>query len=403
MGFYMDIANSFINLFNEYGTTLVLSILLILIAKKALHIVPQSEEYIVERLGKYSKTFKSGINILIPFLESVRHKISILERRLDEFSISVITRDNVEIKLVTTVFFRVNDSAKSVYRIRDVNGAIQTAAESIIRSAAGKLELDDVQSAREKMSIEILDNLREASNVWGVEITRTEITDVIVDQATKQSQRQQLNAERERRAAVAKAEGEKRSVELAADAKLYEAMKTAEAVKISADADAYSITVEAEATAKQTTLIANAINNEGESAIQFEVLKQQVEALSKISNSGNTKTVIIPTDVTKVLGSLELISDALKKMTNYFISGEGWLLVGLVLLGLEILTSGYIFLAFGIGSLLTYALLAFGLTLTMTSNSFVDGILLNCLMSVIALIILKLLFNRKSHKDINEY
>jgi regulator of protease activity HflC (stomatin/prohibitin superfamily) len=309
----MDIANSFINLFNEYGTTLVSSILLILIAKKALHIVPQSEEYIVERLGKYSKTFKSGINILIPFLESVRHKISILERRLDEFSISVITRDNVEIKLVTTVFFRINDSAKSVYRIRDVDGAIQTAAESIIRSAAGKLELDDIQSAREKMSIEILDNLREASNVWGVEITRTEITDVIVDEATKQSQRQQLNAERERRAAVAKAEGEKRSVELAADAKLYEATKTAEAVKVSADADAYSITVEAEATAKQTTLIANAINNEGESAIQFEVLKQQVEALSKISNSGNTKTVIIPTDVTKVLGSLELISDALKK------------------------------------------------------------------------------------------
>lgn len=309
----MDITNSFINLFNEYATTLVLSILFLLTVKKALQIVPQSEEYIVERLGKYSKTFKSGINILIPFLESVRHKISILERRLDEFSISVITRDNVEIKLVTTVFFRINDSAKSVYRIRDVSGAIQTAAESIIRSAAGKLELDDIQSAREKMSIEILDNLREASNVWGVEITRTEITDVIVDEATKQSQRQQLNAERERRAAVAKAEGEKRSVELAADAKLYEATKTAEAVKVSADAEAYSITVQAEATAKQTTLIANAINNEGESAIQFEVLKQQVEALSKISNSGNTKTVIIPTDVTKVLGSLELISDALKK------------------------------------------------------------------------------------------
>jgi len=90
-------------------------------------------------------------------------------------------------------------------------------------------------------------------------------------------------------------------------------------------------------------------------------------------------------------------------MTNYFISGEGWLLVGLILLGLEILTPGYIFLAFGIGSLLTYILLEFGITLTMTSNSLIDSILLNCLMSLIALIILKILFNRKGHEDINDY
>jgi regulator of protease activity HflC (stomatin/prohibitin superfamily) len=312
----MDAGLNFVTVLDNYATTLVLALLLIIIVKKALNIVPQSEEYIVERLGKYSKTLKSGINVIIPFLETIKHKIIILERRLDEFSISVITRDNVEIKLQTTVFFRINDSAKSVYRIRDVDGAIQTAAESIIRSAAGKLELDEIQSAREKMSIEILENLREASDVWGVEITRTEITDVIVDEATKQSQRQQLNAERERRAAVARAEGEKRSVELAADAKLYEAKKTAEAVKVAADAEAYSIAVEAEATAKQTSLIANAINNDGESAIQFELVKQQVEALAKVSTSENTKTVIIPTDVTKVLGSLDLIMDTVKSKND---------------------------------------------------------------------------------------
>jgi len=308
----MENSTQFLAFVNEYASTVALIIFLILFVKKALYIVPQSEEFVVERLGKYSKTLKSGINFIIPFLESVKHRISILERRLNEFNISVITRDNVEIKLETTVFFRVNDPARSVYRIRDIDGAIQTAAESIIRSAAGKLELDEIQSAREQMSIEILDNLKEASDVWGVEITRTEITDVVVDEATKQSQRQQLNAERERRATVAKAEGEKRSVELAAEAKLFEAQKEAEAVKVAADAEAYAIKIEAEATAEQTTLIATAINNNGESAINFEILKKQVDALSNVSSSDNAKTVIIPTDVTKVLGSLDLIVDTIK-------------------------------------------------------------------------------------------
>ncbi|MEL0314634.1 MAG: SPFH domain-containing protein [Halieaceae bacterium] len=114
---------------------------------------------------------------------------------------------------------------------------MRTTAESIIRSAAGKLELDDIQSSRQQMNDEILKNLREAAEVWGLEITRSEITDVRVDEATKQAQRQQLNAERERRATVAKAEGERQRVELKADAQLYEATKQAEAIKLTADAE----------------------------------------------------------------------------------------------------------------------------------------------------------------------
>ena len=278
---------------------------------KGIRVVSQSEVHLVERFGKYKRTLNAGLNVIVPYIEKVKHRVSILERQLSEFSISVITKDNVEVILETTVFFRVTDAASSVYRIRDEELAIETAATSIVRSAAGKLDLDHLQSSRESMNVEIANNLREAAEVWGIEITRTEITDVKVDEQTKAAQRKQLNAERERRAAVAVAEGRKRSVELDADAQLYQAKKEAEAVKIQADADAYSIRIKAEANAEQTRLIAAAIAENGQPAIDFEILKQQVKAMGELASSSNTKTIIVPSDVTKALGSLEVVIDRL--------------------------------------------------------------------------------------------
>ena len=226
---------------------------------------------------------------------------------------SVITEDNVEVELVSTVFFRVLDAAKSVYRIRNIDLAIENTAISIIRSAAGKLELDDLQSSREAMNQEIAARLSKAAEVWGVEVTRTEILDVLVDEKTKESQRQQLNAERERRATIAKAEGDKRSVELKADAELYEAQKQAEAVKVQADADAYAVKITAEADAEQTRLIAEAIKNDGQPAINYEIMKRQVDGLAEVASSNQTKTLVVPTDITKALGTLELFLDSLDK------------------------------------------------------------------------------------------
>ena len=293
--------------------TLVFLALAVLLAFKSVAIVPQSDEYVVERFGRYRVTLAAGINLLVPFLDRVAHKIQILERQLDAFVISVITRDNVEIELETTVFFRVINASKSVYRIKDVPLALRTTAESIIRSAAGKLELDEVQSSRQKMNEEILQNLREASEVWGLEITRSEITDVRVDEATKEAQRQQLNAERERRATVARAEGERQRVELQADGELYEAQKNAEAIKLTADAEAYAVIKKAEADAEQTRVIAEAISQDGQPAIDFEVLKRQVEAIGLLASSDNTKTIVLPSDVTKTIGGLAGLQEALRR------------------------------------------------------------------------------------------
>ena len=284
----------------------VFAVVLIAIGVK---IVPQSKVFVVERFGKYQTTLTAGLNLIVPFLDTVAHRTSVLERQLPEFSINVITRDNVEVNLRATVFFRVVDAARTVYRINNVDEAIHTEATSIVRSAAGRLELDALQSSRESMNLEIGKNLQAKADEWGLAVTSTAITDVEVDEQTKQAQRQQLNAERERRAAIARAEGEKRAVELAAEAKLFEALKAAEALRATADAQAYEVRVKAEADAEQTRLVAQAIANDGQPAVDFEILKRQVDALGRLASAPNTKTVVVPTDVTGVIGALQVISE----------------------------------------------------------------------------------------------
>ena len=295
------------------GVLVFLAILIIYVVYLGIKIVPQSKVFVIERFGKFTRILESGLSLIIPFIDRVAFRVDILERQLPSFQMSVITEDNVEVELVSTVFFRVLDAAKSVYRIRNIDLAIENTAISVIRSAAGKLELDDLQSSREAMNQEIAARLSKAAEVWGVEVTRTEILDVLVDEKTKESQRQQLNAERERRAKIAIAEGDKRSVELKADAELYEAKKQADAVKVQADADAYAVKVKAAADAEQTKVIAEAINNNGQAAVNYEIMKRQVDGLAEVASSNQTKTLVVPTDITKALGTLELFLDSIDK------------------------------------------------------------------------------------------
>ena len=280
--------------------------------KLGIKVVSQSEVYIIERFGKYSQTLQAGLSLIVPFIDRVAHVVRVLEQQIEEQKISVITKDNVEVILETRVFFRVIDPPRSVYRISNIYQAIKTASSSIVRSAAGKLELDELQSSRQAMNEEIASNLHNAAEVWGIEVTRTEITDVVVDEATKEAQRQQLNAERKRRATIAEAEGEKKSTELKAEANLYKARKEADAVKVTADAEAYGVKVKAEADAEQTRLLAVAISKNGQPAIEFEVAKRQVEAISELAASGNTKTIVLPADITSALGGLSAVLETIK-------------------------------------------------------------------------------------------
>lgn len=275
------------------GNTVILLLVgfIILCIFLGVRIVPQSEKHVVERFGRLRSVLGPGINFIIPFLDKVRHKISILERQLPNATQDAITSDNVLVQVETSVFYRILEPEKTVYRIRDVDAAIATTVAGIVRANIGKMELDEVQSNRAQLISDIKVAVEDAVDDWGIEVTRAEILDVNLDQATRDAMLQQLNAERARRAQVMEAEGQRRAVELAADAELYAAEQTAKARRIEADAEAYA-----------TKIVAQAIAENGVEAAQYQVALKQVEALAKVAEGEGKQTVLLPANAMDAFG-----------------------------------------------------------------------------------------------------
>ena len=286
---------------NEFvgGNAVYLSIaaFIILCIWLGVRIVPQSEKHVVERFGRLRAVLGPGINFIVPFLDRVAHKISVLERQLPTHKQDAITADNVLVTVDTSVFYRITEPEKTVYRIRDVDAAIATTVAGIVRAEIGTMDLDHVQSNRSVLIGKIRDALIQMVDDWGIEVTRVELLDVNLDEATRSAMLQQLNAERARRAQVTEAEGKKRSVELNADAELYAAEQAAKARRITADAEAYA-----------TSAIAAAIKENGLEAAQFQVALKQVEALTAVGNGPGKQTVIVPAS------ALEAFGDAFKML-----------------------------------------------------------------------------------------
>jgi regulator of protease activity HflC (stomatin/prohibitin superfamily) len=262
---------------------LLLAALIIIVVFLGVRIVPQSEKHVVERFGRLQKVLGPGINLIVPFLDRVRHRISILERQLPNASQDAITKDNVLVQVETSVFYRILEPERTVYRIRDVDGAIATTVAGIVRAGIGEMDLDEVQSNRQQLITQIKQQVADAVDDWGIEVTRAEILDVNLDQATRDAMLQQLNAERARRAAVTEAEGERRAVELQADAELYAAEQAAKARRVTADAEAYA-----------TEVVAKAIKENGIEAAQYQVALKQVEALAAVGAGEGKQTVLLP-------------------------------------------------------------------------------------------------------------
>ncbi len=264
---------------------------IVLVILKGIRIVPQSEKYVVERFGRLHSILGPGINFTVPFLDIVKHQISILERQLPTMSQDAITADNVLVQVDTSVFYRIIEPEKTVYRIRDVDAAISTTVAGIVRSEIGKMELDEVQANRSTLTKTIKDLLFAVVDDWGIEVTRAELLDVNLDEATRAAMLQQLNAERARRAQVTEAEGQKRSVELAADAELYAAEQTAKARRIEAEAEAYA-----------TEVVAKAIRDNGIEAAQYQVALKQVEALNALGTGDGKQTIVLPANALDAFG-----------------------------------------------------------------------------------------------------
>lgn len=270
---------------------IVLGVFIVIAVFLGVRVVPQSEKHVIERFGRLRCVLGPGLNLIVPFLDRVARRVSILERQLPTHSQDAITADNVLLKVETSVFYRILEPEKTVYRIRDVDAAIETTVAGIVRAEIGKMELDEVQANRKNLIAAIRESVEHAVDDWGIEVTRAEILDVDLDQATRDAMLQQLNAERERRAVVTRAEGERRSVELNADAELYAAQKAAEARRIAADAEAYA-----------TRKVAEAIQDNGLEAAQYNVALKQVEALTALGAGEGKQMVVVPADALSAMG-----------------------------------------------------------------------------------------------------
>ncbi|WP_179378495.1 SPFH domain-containing protein [Jannaschia marina] len=287
----MNIEDDLLTFAGENAVLIAIAIFVIVCILLGVRIVPQSEKYVVERFGRLRSVLGPGINLIVPFLDRVAHKISILERQLPNANQDAITRDNVLVQVETSVFYRILQPEKTVYRIRDVDGAIATTVAGIVRAEIGMMELDEVQSNRAQVIAKIKSQVADAVDDWGIEVTRAEILDVDLDAQTREAMMQQLNAERARRAQVTEAEGQRRAVELAADAELYAAEQAAKARRITADAEAYA-----------TGVVAQAIAENGLEAAQYQVALKQVEALGILGQGGGSQTVVVPASAMDAFG-----------------------------------------------------------------------------------------------------
>ena len=276
---------------------LVLAAFLFITVLLAVRIVPQSEKFVVERFGRLRAVLGPGINFIMPWLDRVAHRISILERQLPTNRQDAITADNALVQVETSVFYRILEPEKTVYRIRDVDAAIATTVAGIVRSEIGMMELDQVQSNRARLIERIREAVANVVDDWGIEVTRAEILDVNLDDATRAAMLQQMTAERARRAQVTEAEGKRRAVELAADGELYAAEQAAKARRIMADAEAYA-----------TEAIARSIREGGLEAAQYQLGMRQVEVLGDVANGPGKQTLILPA------GAVDAFADLLGRL-----------------------------------------------------------------------------------------
>ncbi|WP_045834575.1 SPFH domain-containing protein [Hyphomicrobium sp. 99] len=283
-------------------TTVVLAILAIclFVIFLSLKIVPQTENWLVERMGRYSRTLGAGVHIVTPFFDRIAHKENILERQLPVKSVPSITKDNVQIEVKLAILYRVTDASRAWYRIKNIDQAIETIITGIVRSTIGNSDLDDVQSNRRVLSDTIEAEIQHVTEEWGIVLTRVEILDVEVDAETRAAMQLQLNSERTRRALVREAEGKKQAANLAADAELYTAQQQAQAQRVLAEAQAYSVKT-----------IAEAINNGGEAAINFDIKKIQAEAVKTLGSQPAAKIILLPSDLLETLSSVSSVASRL--------------------------------------------------------------------------------------------
>lgn len=278
-------------------SSIVIATLVVITLIKTAVVVPQKSAYLIERLGKYSKTIEAGLHILIPFVDKVAYRRTTKEEILNIPSQSCITSDNVVVEIDGVLYIQVQDVVKSCYGVDDYYMAATQLAQTSLRSAIGKISLDKTFEERETINAAVVGAVDEAAREWGVKVMRYEIQDITPPESVMQAMEQQMKAEREKRAEIATSEGDRQSRINRAEGLKQEAIELSEGEKQKkineASGHAQEIITVAEATAQSIKTLAEAINAPGgEKALQLKIAQQFIGEFGKIAEKSNTMSTL---------------------------------------------------------------------------------------------------------------
>ncbi len=302
---------------NEFSIVILITVILIVIVLfNTAKVVPQRQEYIVERLGKFSRTLSAGLHLLVPFLDVVKYKRTLKEEVFEVSKQNCITKDNVALGIDGVLYLQVMNSKLSCYGIDDYRLAAQNLAQTSLRSVIGKMDLDKTFEERETLNQAVVAAVDEAAQNWGIKVLRYEVKDIEVSPDIMNAMEKQMTAERDKRAAIAQSEGERQSKINLAEGEKEQSILTSEGQKQelinNAEGLAAEIKLKADATAEAITKVAKALNQEGgEQAANLEVAKQYVSEFGNLAKENNT--LIIPSDVNNLSSMVATAMSVIEK------------------------------------------------------------------------------------------
>lgn len=275
-------------------------------------VVPQGQQWTVERFGRYTATLEPGLNLIIPFVDRIGFRLSMMESVLDVPSQTVISKDNAAVTADGVLFYRIMDAAKAAYQVNNLTYAIVNLTITNLRSVLGSMELDHMLSNREEINERLLSAVDLATAPWGIKVTRIEIRDLSMSPELQEAMNLQMTAERHRRAVVTKANGDKEAAVLQAQGQREAQVLQAQGEKEAAFLNAEAREREALAEAKATRVVSQAISEGDVQALQYFLGVKYVEALQHIGQGDNSKLVLMPLEASGVTGAVAGITELLK-------------------------------------------------------------------------------------------